>query len=269
MRRYLVLLAAAFTMSGCLTMGVYRTAHVMPEGEGDFGLNFSVVRATIDEPSGTSIGKTSFTYPNLIPEIAYHYGMSENTEVGGRIALGAGMIELDVKYRLLHSDALDLAVIPAAGYQALFFIEGFHGSLPVVLTYDLKPRVSLNVSAFGNYTHYSFTESSTSDNLDLSGDTINAGGAIGVEFRSRGGFHFMPGIEVQRSVHRSGDFIGEIPNITSVIFGVMMGWGPNERLRKMDRQMDRIEQKLDRTLAPQTGGDAPPTGEGAPERQPE
>lgn len=258
MRRYLVLLPAAFTMSGCLTVGMYRTAHVLPEGEGDFGLNFSVVRASVDAPAGTNLGSTVFTYPNVVPEISYHYGVSENTEAGGRIAPGAGMIELDLKYRLLRAGSLHVAVQPAAGYHALAFIEGFHGSLPVIVTHDIKPRVSLNASVFGSFTHYRFTEGLSSDNVDLGGDTVNVGGAVGVQFRTKGGFHFMPGVEVQRSVHRSGDVIGEIPKITSVVFGIMMGWGADERMGKIDKQMDRIEDKLDRALDKTKADEASP-----------
>jgi hypothetical protein len=261
MRRFVVLLPAAFAMSGCLTIGMYRTAHVLPEGEGDFGLNFSVVRASVEEPSGSNLGTTTVTYPNVIPEISYHYGVSENAEVGGRIALGSGMIELDTKYRLLQSDGLDLAVQPAVGYRSLGFIEGFQGSLPVILTHDLNPRVSLNASVFGAYTHYKLTDDFSSSDLDVAGNTVSVGGALGVQFRTRGSFYFMPGVEVQRSVHRSGDFIGEIPQVTYVIFGIMMGWGADQRIRKMDQQMDRIEDKLDRATSPR-----PPMPPPAPQR---
>jgi hypothetical protein len=205
MRAPTLLLPATLLLTGCLTTGMYRTAHVLPQGEGDFAINFSVVRATLDDPRESAPGTTTFTYPNVLPELSYHYGISENVEVGGRFALGAGMIELDTKYRLLRSRPLHLAVQPAVGYRSLGFIEGFHGALPIILTHDLTPSISLNTSLFGSYTRFATTDSVDTDDLDLSGDSVNLGGGVGIQFRTPAGFHFMPALEIQRSVHRGGD----------------------------------------------------------------
>lgn len=244
MRAFAALLPAALLSTGCLTTGMYRTARVLPEGEGDFTLGFNVVRASVDAPAGTSDGSETFTYPNVVPEISYHLGMAQDVEVGGRLALGAGMIELDTKYRFLHAPTTHLAVQPAVGYRALGFVEGFHASLPLIVTRDLAPRIALNAAVFGNYTSFSTTEDFTADDLDVRGDTVFVGGAVGLQFRSRGSFHFMPAVEVQRSVYRGGD-ARDAPHLTAVIFGVALGWGADERARKMDEQLDRIERKLD------------------------
>lgn len=270
--RTITLLAAALLSTGCLTTGMYRTADVLPPDEGDFALGFSVVRATVDEPEDpmdpTAGGSETFTYPNLVPEISYHYGMAEDVEIGGRIALGAGMIELDTKYRFLHTPGLHVAVQPAIGYRSLGFIEGFHASLPVILTREVRPRMSLNASVFGTYSNFSATDDFDSEDLDFAGDTVMVGGGVGVQFRTRGSFHFMPALEVQRSVYRGGD-VSDAPDITAVIFGVAIGWGANERARKVDQQLDRIEQKLDRQTPPPQAGPEPLPGPGptpAPER---
>jgi hypothetical protein len=256
MRALALLSAAALLGTGCLTSGMYRTAHVLPEGEGDFSLNVNVVRATVDEPDGG--GSATVTYPNLVPELSYHYGVSPNAEVGGRIALGVGMFEVDAKYRFFRGAATHLAVQPAAGYRSIGFVEGFHGTLPVILTRDLKPGVALNLSAFGTYTSFSATEDFDEDDLDLAGDMLNVGGAVGVEFRTPAGFHFMPAVELQRSVYRSGDF-ADAPELTAVILGVTVGWGADERQRAMGQQLDRIEEKLDRLdRAPDARPAAPP-----------
>jgi len=258
MRARALLSAAALLGTGCLTSGMYRTAHVLPEGEGDLSMNVNVVRATVDEPRAAGAGSATFTYPNLVPEISYHYGVAPDAEVGGRIALGVGMFEVDAKYRFFHGDAVHLAIQPAAGYRSMLWIEGFHATLPLILTQDLKPGISLNVSAFGTYTHFTATEDFGEDDLDFRGDTLNAGGALGFEFRTPSGFHFMPALEVQRSVHRSGD-IADAPEITAVILGVTLGWGADERARKVDRQLDRIERKVDRLdRAPDAQPAAPP-----------
>lgn len=259
MRALTLLSAAALLGTGCLTSGMYRTAHVLPEGEGDFSLNVSVVRATVDEPGGP--GSATVTYPNLVPEISYHYGVARDAEVGGRIALGAGMFELDAKYRFFRGEATHLAVQPAAGYRSLGWIEGFHGTLPVILTQDLKPGISLNVSAFGTYTSYSVTDDFESDDLDLAGDMLAVGGALGFQFETRSGFHFMPAVEVQRSVHRSGD-VQDLPDVTALILGVTFGWGADERARKMDQQLDRIEGKVDRLDRAPDAQPAPPPAPG-------
>jgi hypothetical protein len=249
MRALALLSAAALLGTGCLTSGMYRTAHVLPEGEGDLSFNVNVVRATVDEPAASGAGSATFTYPNLVPEISYHYGAGPDVEVGGRVALGVGMFEVDAKYRFFRGDGIHLAIQPAAGYRSMLWIEGFHGTLPLILTRDLSPGTSLNLCAFGTYTHFTATEDFGEDDLDFRGDTMNVGGALGFEFRTPSGFHFMPALEVQRSVYRSGDVV-DAPDITALILGVTMGWGANERERKMDRQLDRIEEKIDRLDRP-------------------
>jgi hypothetical protein len=261
MRALALVSAAALLGTGCLTSGMYRTAHVLPEGEGDFSLNVSVVRATVDEPAGPAT--TTVTYPNLVPELSYHYGVARDAEVGGRIALGAGLFEVDAKYRFFRGQALHLAVQPAVGYRSLGWIEGFHGTLPLILTHDLTPGISLNASAFGTYTSYSATDDFSTDDLNLAGDMLAVGGAIGFQFETRSGFHFMPAVEMQRSVYRSGD-VQDLPDVTAVILGVTFGWGADERARKMDRQLDRIEEKVDRLdRAPDA---EPPAAPAAPAR---
>lgn len=255
MRALAMLPAVALLGTGCLTSGLYRTAHVVPEGEGDFAIGMSIVRATVDEPQ--SAGDATFTYPNVVPELSYHYGVAEDVEFGGRIALGVGMIELDTKYRFARSGSTHVAVQPAVGYRSLGFIEGFHGTLPLIVTQDLKPGVAFNASVFGTYTHFSATGDFDAEDLDFRGDTLNVGGAVGIEFTTPSGFHFMPALELQRSLSREGA-ARDLPHITAVIFGVTAGWGADERARKADRQLDRIEQKLDRAAPPPVEPAEPP-----------
>lgn len=250
MRAFVTATAAALLCTGCLTTGMYRTAHVLPPDEGDFTMNFSVVRATIEEDDAADGvvgdgGSETFTYPNVVPEISYHYGMAEDVELGGRFALSAGMIELDTKVRFVRTPALHVAIQPAVGYRSLGFVEGFHASLPLIFTRDVRRGMSVNGSVFGTYSHFSATDDFGDDDLDLAGDMVSVGGALGLQFRTPRGFHFMPGIELQRSVYRGGD-VRDAPEVTAVIFGVSLGWGADERARKVDEQLDRIEKKLDR-----------------------
>jgi hypothetical protein len=255
----LLFLGLAAATPACFSTGMYRTAKVLPKGEGDFAMNFSVVRLTMENPvknaadsSGTSSGlndkNLTFTYPNLIPELSYHYGAGHDIEVGGRIVLGAGMIELDTKYRFIGTDtsSVHLAVQPAVGYQGYGVVEGVHLSAPLILTYDFNEDVSLNTAAFGSFAHYASTIDNGSNGPDLSGNTVVAGGAVGVQFRSAGGFHFMPAIEVQRALSHSGDVVSEMPKYTVVLFGITFGWGPNRKLDRIEHKVDVIDQKLDR-----------------------
>jgi hypothetical protein len=71
-----------------------------------------------------------------------------------------------------------------------------------------------------------------------------AGGALGIQFRAMSGFHFMPAIEVQRSLSHRGD-LDELPKYTIVLFGVTMGWGPNRRLDRIEQKLDKLDQKID------------------------
>jgi hypothetical protein len=265
---FALIVGALAVVPACMTTGMYRTAHVLPKGEGDFSMSFSLVRVTMENPlkdlgsggtggtmpgSGGSTSSSSlnsdtltFTYPNLIPELSYHYGAATDVEVGGRIALGAGMIELDAKYRFLGDDGsrLHMALAPSAGYRTLGIAEGEHASVPLILTYDLNDDVSFNTAGFGSFSHFASTNRTGSDNANFSGNTVVAGGAVGIDIRSMTGFHFMPAVEVQRSLSHRGD-LEELPKYTIVLFGVTMGWGPNRRLERIEQKLDKIDQKID------------------------
>ena len=222
----------------CLNVGVYRTARTLPEGEGDFSMTWSYVRAKIGkrevttEVNGQEIvvdeqPAAIFTYPNLVPELAYHHGVTDDLELGGRLALAAGLAELDAKYRFIGSQESEfhLAVQPAGGYRALGFIEGFSASLPLIATYDLSDGISINAAGFGMFTSFDTSIEDAEDNVDFSGKSIIAGGSGGIQFRTSGGFHLMPSVEYQHSLSRSGD-AQSLPNINSLLVGLTLGWGP-------------------------------------------
>jgi hypothetical protein len=253
MKGLLGMCALATLAQGCLTTGMYRTAHVLPQGEGDFALTFSVVRASVDdyEVADETVQGLTYTYPNIIPELSYHIGIADDLEVGGRTALGAGMIEIDTKYRFVGSNAssLHLAVQPAVGYRTAFLLEGYHASLPLLLTYDLTPNIAVNTSVFGSYTHFEVPEAFDSeDGINFAGETAMGGAAIAFQFSTSSGFHIMPGVEVQRSFWRGGD-LADLPSITSVVFGVTLGWGADKQMKKLekiDEKLDKMDEKLDK-----------------------
>ena len=130
----LLSLSFALVAQGCLSIGVYRTAEILPEGEGDFTMTFSATRyqgqettnSQVDpetnEATTETVQNENVVLPNLLPEFAYHIGVAEDLEVGGRIVVLGGLLELDMKYRFLGKtgDDLQMAIQPALGYRALF-----------------------------------------------------------------------------------------------------------------------------------------------------
>ncbi len=95
-----------------------------------------------------------------------------------------------------------------------------------------------------------------------------AGAMVGLQFRGEV-FHIMPTVDISRSVvdltsNEKGD-TGTTKKeaeeqITYVIFGVTFGWvGGQElkKLKKIDKQLDRMEKKMDAASA------APPRSRGA------
>jgi hypothetical protein len=241
-------------LSGCFTTAMYRTAHILPEGEGDFAMNFSVARVRTDayREGGVEFDADTFMYPNVIPELSYHFGLAEDFEFGGRVALGAGLSEIDGKLRVLggDTDRLNVAVQPALAYQGWGLAEGYRVAMPLILTYNISDRLFLNTAAFASYTSYNASESLDNDEVNLGGDYVIAGGALGIQFETKSGFYAMPGVEVQRMVVRTGDF-EDVPKLTAVLFGVTLGWGADKtyaKLEEVERKVDKIDGKLDQVL---------------------
>lgn len=254
-RSYLLLLLAALSAPGCMASGIYRTAHTLPKGEGDFSMSFSAVRistagTTVTDEDGTKhTGKgETVTIPNLIPELSYHIGVADNLELGGRVALAAGLIELDCKYRFVGApgEPLHLAVQPALGYRSLFIIEGLNATLPLILTYDLSDMVSLNIAPFVSYLDLSTTDDDFG--ADLNGTFLTTGASVGISLQGET-FHIMPAVEFSRTATNfdAGDAEADISQ-DFVIFSITFGWGSGKEMKKlkeMDQKLDRIEQKLD------------------------
>jgi hypothetical protein len=227
---------ATFLLStACQTPAILRTARTLPEGEGDISLAVNVTRLSVDEQTvgNVTTPSASFTYPNLVPEILYNYGLSNDFEFGGKISLGSGLLEANVKYRYLQSEdgKLHMAAAPAIGYRAIGLVDGPVFTLPLLFTYDVAPLISVSGGPLASYAIYNVNDSLETDEADISGDTLFVGAGIGLEMRTRQGFHIMPTIEYQRSVSRSLDdeFDGEVPALNVLFIGVTLGWGPRQR----------------------------------------
>jgi hypothetical protein len=219
-------------LAACPTPGVYRTARTLNPGQLDVGTMVSVSHFESPGVTSTQSGmmvtgpSSSGTLPSPVPEFSLHYGIVDDLEVGGRVALGAFLAELDLKLRLVgnRDSATNLAIAPSIGYAPhygaippafLLITEGPRATFPLILTEDISRRVALNFAAYVSYRRMPPENSST--------NVYIAGGNLGVEIRlSRG--YVMPMIDVSQTLNRIPS--SEVDAQTTAIFGVAFGAYP-------------------------------------------
>lgn len=222
----------AATSWGCQSPALVRTARTLPAGGHDLALSLNLTRVSLQAPEleGVPSPLREFNLPNPIPDVLYAYGLSDNFELGGRLALGSGLLELHGKYRFVNAieRRLHLALVPAAGYRALGLVNGPVLTLPLIVTYDLSPDMSLSGGPLLSYARYSVPESLDYGDLDLRGETLYAGGGMGIEFRPAHGIHLMPTLEVQRSISRQGN-AANLPRVDMLFLGLTFGWSSRAR----------------------------------------
>jgi hypothetical protein len=227
--RYTVGLAFGFViLAGCQSPALVHTARTLPRGATDLSLSLNLTRASIGEvnASGVAIPVRDFNLPNPVPEVMLDHGITDDVELGLRLSLGSGLIEAHGVMRFIEAanSTLHVAVAPSAGYRVLGLVYGPVFTLPLLVTYDLTPTMSLNVGPLVSFAAYSVPRSLRfGDALDISGDTLYAGGGVGLELRPAGGIHLMPSVEVQRSVSRRGD-LENLPVIDLLFLGLTLGW---------------------------------------------
>jgi hypothetical protein len=216
----------------CQSPALVRTARTLPAGGSDISLSLNLTRVSLREEviGGAAVPLSDFNLPNPIPDVSYDYGASDDLELGARLSLGSGLIEARSKLRFIEvaNGTLHLAIAPAAGYRVLALVNGPVLTLPLIVTHDLSPGMSLSGGPVVSYASYSVPESFDAGDLDLAGDTLYAGGGLGIEFRPAFGLHVMPAVEVQRSVSRRGD-VENLPVIDMLFFGVTFGWGSQRK----------------------------------------
>jgi hypothetical protein len=237
--------------SGCLMAGNYHSAKTLEKGTGQMGLTFSSTRYQKTDNDGTT---DYAAIPNVIPEITYHVGVSENVEVGGRAALGSLGGDLDVKYRFLRNDKLHLAVAPALSYQSAVLVEAIGFRLPVIATYELADSVDFNAAAFLTQTNF---RSASSEFKSFDGNLTSTGAAIGLDIHGET-LHIRPAVEFTQYV---ADLNGEqFDPFNTVNILVHVAWTTGRE----KKQLDRIERKIDALGAPAPGPYAPAPGPYAP-----
>jgi hypothetical protein len=250
----------------CQSPALVRTARTLPEGGSDISLSLNLTRVSLREEviGGAPIPLSDFNLPNPIPDVSYDYGLTDDLELGARLSLGSGLIEARTKLRFIEAanGTLHVALAPAAGYRVLALVNGPVLTLPLIVTYDLSPGMSLSGGPVMSYASYSVPESFDTGDLDLAGDTLYAGGGLGIEFRPALGLHVMPAVEVQRSVSRRGD-VENLPVIDMLFFGVTLGWGSR---REHDREPSVLPDRnpLSDPEAPSLLPEPPPVDPGVP-----
>ncbi len=207
---------------------------------------------------------TDLTIPNILGDYAYHLGVAEDFEAGGRIAVGSGLLELDVKYRFLGGadSKLHVAVNPAIGYQTALFLEGISVSLPLILTYDLTSVLWVTVAGFVRYA--ALDQVIDTDDASLGGDFLTTGGTLRLMIAGAT-FSLMPTVEwgtYTVSTEASGVVGVDDDNAvmgtaeseagtTYMQIGLNIGtvYGREmQKLKKMDETLDKIDQKLDKAI---------------------
>jgi hypothetical protein len=272
MTKILALLGLAVLPTGCLMAGNYQSARTLEKGTSATGLTFSFTKYTFTEHTTDAMGNpttksVSATWPNFIPEVAYHIGVTDDVTVGGRVALGSGGIEGDVLWRFFHNDKLHLAIDPAVGYQALFLIEGETFRLPAILTYDLNDYLSINLAAFGGITHFkdvnaSSTSSSNTEAGAFAGSLVSMGGSVGFELRGEV-LAIRPAIEVQRwQANLGGETFDPFTTVNVMVHVAWIGGREKKQLNRMERKLDRVlDNQGDKGAKPNDDSDYKPQGE--------
>lgn len=235
----LVLVLTASALGGCLPVANYHSARTLADGESSWGMTFS--STTYTDADGDQL-----TIPGIIPEVTYHVGLTDDLEVGGRVAPGFLYGELDLKYRFVHTgDGLHLAVAPGLGQMALG-VTVTTVRLPLLLTYELHPKIALNAGL--NATMWNISGVDPDDDVPFRTGSDNfmttTGGSIGVEFSGKTGF-IRPSLEFSTAVIGGSEAEQEPLQIAAVV--LHFGWISGREMKKledMDRKLDEINDKL-------------------------
>ncbi|WP_428268629.1 hypothetical protein [Haliangium sp.] len=224
---------------GCMPVGNYHSARTLNRGESSLGFTFSSTTYT-DPDDGDSV-----TIPGIIPEITYHVGVTDNLEVGGRVAPGFLYGEVDAKYRFLRGEGLHLAVAPAVGQMA-FLVTVTTVRLPLLLTYELSPNFAFNAGVNATFWNVSNVDPDADEDSPFGvGDDhlTTTGVSLGVEISGRTAY-FRPSIEFTRGVFGADDQREAFQLGAAVLhFGIIFG-REMAAIDEMDRKLDEINDKL-------------------------
>lgn len=140
-------------LPSCQSPAVIRTARTLPAGKGDLGfsINFTRISVRAARVEGVPFPPQDFNLPSPIPDVLYNRGITDDFELGGRLSPASGLFEVNAKYRYLQlaQGTLHFAIAPALGYRVLWLVNGPVLTLPLLVTYDLSPGMSISGGAIG------------------------------------------------------------------------------------------------------------------------
>jgi hypothetical protein len=224
-------------LGGCPTAGVYRTARTLNQGQVDIGILASGTHIESPGVTVTNSGVTrttpsvSHSFLSLPPEMNAHYGIRDSVEIGGRLALSALLVEVDLKLRIASSRnaTTHLAIAPAVGYELpcggcleptnLLAMEGPRATLPIIFTQDMGHILEINMAGYGGYRRVPIISSAV--------NILVAGASVGLEFRGTHSY-FMPLIDFSRTIAKVPLSPSEVESQTYVIFGLALGVIPGK-----------------------------------------
>ena len=270
------LLLASLGVSGCFSLGSYRTAKPVEPGVVEVGVAYTATRfdpgtttATVTDPD-TGVETTEESpspgtvfLPNGLAELYFAAGIVPDVEMIGRVALHKGLLDLGVNYRFIGDDSSDvhLSVSPTIGALFGVIFEGVTAKLPVLFTYDLTDSVNMTLGGLMAYDYVTLTDNfSDSDSSDFAGTFLSAGVTWQLRFEGRTGY-FGPIIEYSHMVaDLEANDAASSSGMNLLFVGMTAGWYLGREDAKLERieermiqdseKLDRIEQKLDTAPAP-------------------
>jgi len=244
------ILVLALTSTACLPLGVYGEARTLKEDQTEVTLAWNATKWTVpatEEVTDTdgevvqeAQGESEMWLPNLLPEVGFGIGLTDDFTLGGRAALASMYFELNGKYRFLDADKLQMAAGLQLGGRTFLGLQGSNITVPLWVSYDVSRKVTFTFSPYIQYSNISTIDGGSEQDLDsISGESLYAGGSLSILFKGRS-LHFGPTFEYQHSMKtfREGDSM-DTPDFMMV--GLVLGFPMGEELESLDR----IEEKLD------------------------
>ena len=243
-------LILATTSTACLPLGVYGEARTLKEDQTEVSLAWNATKWTtpaieeVTDDNGEVIqsaeNEREIWLPNLLPEVGFGIGITDDLTLGGRAALGAMYFELNGKYRFLDADAFQMAAGLQLGGRTFLGLQGANVTVPLWMSYDVSPKLTLTLSPYVQYSNISTVDEGGADgDLDsISGESLYAGGSFSILIKGRS-LHFGPTFEYQRSIKTFVD--GEsIDTPDFMMIGLVLGFPMGEELESLDRIEDKL-----------------------------
>lgn len=190
-------LLAGWLLSGCLLGGSGLSARPIGQGAAAVGATLSLTGYDYVDNNG-SLEQVRLVNP--IPELSLRRGISQQLDIGGRLALGQLALAVDARYRFWRRQTVHLAVAPMMSIQNLRVMNGIRLQVPLVVTVELSDRLALNSSIFALGSRYTTLDpdDAGSEFGVFQGGQLALGGGLSADIQASSRLLVRPGIEVTR-----------------------------------------------------------------------